>query len=112
MVPKFPNLFMMYGPNTNSPVIVFMHELQADFLVRAITAARRRRAPKIELRRSVYRRYNEWLQSEMEGSVWASANNYFKSATGRVVTQWPVSPTIYWALAKLTRPLAVTAKRR
>lgn len=111
MVPGFPNLFMMYGPNTNSPVIVFMHELQADFLVGAIRTGRRLRAPKIEVRRWVYRRYNAWLQSEMDGSVWATANNYFKSATGRVVTQWPVSPTVYWALAKLTRPLAVSVKR-
>ncbi len=112
MVPGFPNLFMMYGPNTNSPVIVFMHELQAKFMVGAIASARRWRAPKIEVRRWVHRRYNAWLQSAMEGSVWATANNYFKSSTGRVVTQWPVSPTVYWALARFTRPLAVTVKRR
>ncbi|MGV9914701.1 flavin-containing monooxygenase [Streptomyces tendae] len=112
MVPEFPNLFMMYGPNTNSPVIVFMHELQADFITGAIRAARRLRAPVVEVRSGVHRRYNAWLQSKMRGSVWTTANNYFKSATGHVVTQWPVSPTVYWALAKLTRPLALTLRKR
>jgi cation diffusion facilitator CzcD-associated flavoprotein CzcO len=104
-VPGFPNFFMMYGPNTNGPTIVFFHERQADFFVRAIRLAVRRRA-EIEVRPSVYRRYNDWLQSKMRGSVWESANNYFKSETGKVVTQWPVSPTTYWLLSRTTMRLS------
>jgi cation diffusion facilitator CzcD-associated flavoprotein CzcO len=101
-VPGFPNFFMIYGPNTNSPVTVFFLEAQARFALRSIQWVTRRRARSIEARSAVFEWFDRWLQRQMVGSVWASANNYFRTASGRVVTQWPVSPTRYWLLAKLT----------
>jgi cation diffusion facilitator CzcD-associated flavoprotein CzcO len=107
-VPNFPNFFMLYGPNTNSPVVLFFLERQAEYAIRAIKAARRRRAKKVAVRKTAYDRYNAWLAKQLEGSVWETSNNYYKSESGRVVTQWPVSPTVYWAITRI--PIRLTAK--
>ena len=42
-VPGFPNLFMLYGPNTNvgSNSVIFMLEAQAHYVVRALRYMRR-----------------------------------------------------------------------
>lgn len=100
-VPGFPNFFMMYGPNTNGGGVVFLLEQQAKFAARTITLARRLGARRVETRRSFYVRYNEWLQRKLRGTVFQSANNYFKSSTGRVVTQWPLTSFDYWLLSRL-----------
>ena len=110
-VPGFPNFFMMYGPNTNSPVTVFFLEQQARFAVRSIKWTKFRRRRSIEVRERSYRMFDVWLQKQMEGSVWTTANNYFRTASGRVVTQWPVSPTLYWLLTKLTPQIAAKTRR-
>lgn len=110
-VPCFPNFFMIYGPNTNSPVTVFFLEQQARFAVRAIKWTMLRGKRSIEVRRTAFQRFDAWMQRQMAGSVWATANNYFRTASGRVVTQWPVSPTLYWLLAKLTPEISAQTKR-
>ena len=107
MVPNFPNFFMLYGPNTNTPVVLFFLERQAEMAVRLIKRVRRRGATSVEVRASAHARFNRWLQRQMRGSVWETANNYYKSPSGRVVTQWPDSPTKYWMMTKFVAPLAV-----
>jgi cation diffusion facilitator CzcD-associated flavoprotein CzcO len=100
-VPRFPNFFMLYGPNTNNPVVLFFLERQAEFAVRSIRRVLRRGASAVEVKPLYHDIYNAWLQEHMRDSVWELANNYYKSRSGRVVTQWPVSPTVYWALSRL-----------
>jgi cyclohexanone monooxygenase len=35
----------------------------------------------------------------MDGTVWLTrCNNYFRAANGRVVTQWPRSARVFWAM--------------
>ncbi|MER7006083.1 NAD(P)/FAD-dependent oxidoreductase [Dactylosporangium sp. NPDC000555] len=105
-VPGFPNFFMIYGPNTNSPVTLFFLEAQARFALRSIRWVGRRGARSIEVRRSAFERFDSWVQDKMRGSVWATANNYFRTGSGRVITQWPNNPTWYWLLAKTTPELS------
>lgn len=103
-VPGFPNFFLLYGPNTNNPVIVFFLELQAELAVRMIRGCVARRATSVEVRPAVHDRFNRWLRRQMSGSVWETANNYYKSPTGRVVTQWPASAARYWFLIRFVAP--------
>ena len=100
-VPGFPNFFMMYGPNTNGGGVVFLLEQQARFAARSIKLAQRLGARQVDVRPSFYRRYNVWLQKKLRGTVFQTANNYFKSPTGRVVTQWPLTSFDYWFLSRL-----------
>jgi cation diffusion facilitator CzcD-associated flavoprotein CzcO len=97
-VPGFPNLFIMYGPGTNGGEIVWMLERQAEHAVRAVRRMIRTGVTAIEVKRRWADRYDRWLQSTMQGTSWAVSNNYFKSESGKIVTQWPYSPIVYRSL--------------
>ncbi|MGW0586340.1 flavin-containing monooxygenase [Streptosporangium sp. NPDC002607] len=100
MVDEMPNLFMMYGPNTNYYAPVFNFEQQAKFVVRSLREMRRRGASAVEVRPEAVRRLNRWLKRRLDASSFAQAPNYFRSASGRVVTQWPDGASVYWLLTR------------
>ena len=56
--------------------------------------------------------WNRWLQSRMRGTSWTMSNNYFTTASGKVVTQWPYGNSIYAVLTKLLGRVSETASRR
>jgi cation diffusion facilitator CzcD-associated flavoprotein CzcO len=107
MVPGFPNFFMLYGPNTNGgPGIAFMLERQAEYVAAAVRYLAASGRASVEVRPSFMRRYNAWLQRGIHGSAWELANNYFKTESGRVVTQFPYSGSLYWLLTRGLRRIA------
>jgi cation diffusion facilitator CzcD-associated flavoprotein CzcO len=99
-VPGFPNFFMMYGPGTNGGEIVWMLERQAEHTVRALRRMVGTGATAVEVKRRWADTYDRWLQWSVRDTAWVVSNNYFKSASGRVVTQWPYSPLGYWAMTR------------
>lgn len=104
-VDGFPNLYVLYGPNTNAMVAVFVLECQAAYAVRAVRRMARKRIASLEVRRSCVEWHNRWLEKRMERvPAWRESNNYYKSPSGRVVTQWPAGAYRY---ALLTRALLV-----
>jgi cation diffusion facilitator CzcD-associated flavoprotein CzcO len=111
-VPGFPNFFMLYGPGTNGGEIVIMLESQAEFAVRAITRMMRQRVTAVEVKPSFEARWYRWLQSKMVGTSWTMSRNYFTSATGKVVTQWPSTNLHYRMLTKLLGRVSETTRRR
>ncbi len=102
-VSGFPNLFMLYGPNTNGVnSILFMHEAQAHYVVRALRLMRRWRIGALDVREPAMRSYNEKLQAAMEGTVWlAGCTNYYAGPSGKIVTQLPFSAGEYWLRTRL-----------
>ena len=99
----FPNFYMLYGPNTNSMVAIFTLECQADYVVRAVRRMARRRIASLEVRQSYMDWHNRWLDKRMARvPAWTETSNYYKSPSGRVVTQWPAGAYRY---ALLTRTL-------
>jgi cation diffusion facilitator CzcD-associated flavoprotein CzcO len=100
----FPNLFMLYGPNTNNGSIISMLEIQIDYILRQIKRLERERLAFVDLRPEVESRYNDAMQQEIrEVAVWqASCGNYYSVASGRMVTQWP--HTIDEFCARTMRP--------
>ena len=40
----------------------------------------------------------------MEGTSWTMSNNYFTSPTGKIVTQWPHSCSVYRVFTKVFGP--------
>jgi cyclohexanone monooxygenase len=107
MVPGFPNFFIMYGPNTNSVPLVSFYEAQASFAAGLITRAAKTGKTVIDVRRSAFLIYNDWLQGQLSKTVWATANNYFRAGTGKIVSQWPFGATPYILGTKLLRRIAV-----
>ncbi len=94
----FPNLFMLYGPNTNGGnSIILMLEFQIDYVLRLISEIDGAAVDWIDVRREVMDEYNARLQQELESVVvWqAGANDYYRSDEGRIVTQWPHGFAVY-----------------
>ncbi|OBJ66060.1 flavin-containing monooxygenase, partial [Mycobacterium asiaticum] len=91
-VPGFPNMFLIYGPNTNlgSSSIILMMEQQAGY-IRQITAelARRGMGRAFEVRRDVEEAYDAAVQSRLENGVWTTCDSWYRTESGRVTTNWP-----------------------
>ncbi len=110
-VPEFPNFFMLYGPGTNGGELISMLEAQADYVVGALKRMQRRRASAIEVKPAFEALWFVWLQSRMKGTSWTMTTNYFRSATGKVVTQWPSGNLVYRLLTKMLGPISETTYR-
>jgi cyclohexanone monooxygenase len=92
-VPGYPNLFTLYGPNTNGVTsIIYVLEAQAGYVCRLLDAMRDGGFDAVEVRRDVHDCYNAEIQEAMDGTVWlANCNNYYRHPNGKVVTQFPYS---------------------
>jgi cation diffusion facilitator CzcD-associated flavoprotein CzcO len=112
-VAGYPNLFLLYGPNTNGVnSIIFMHEAQAHYVIRALRTMTRHRLGSLEVRRGVMQRYNRRIQAAMAGTVWtAGCHNYFRTERGKVVTQLPYSGGRYWLRTRFFRPWQYRTRR-
>jgi cation diffusion facilitator CzcD-associated flavoprotein CzcO len=95
VVPGYPNLFTLYGPNTNGVTsIIYILEAQAEFVRRTLDEMTRRGVRSIDVKREIHDRYNAEIQGAMQGTVWlANCNNYYRHPSGKVVTQFPYSGT-------------------
>ena len=87
----FPNLFMLYGPNTNNGSILFMLERQVEYLVRQIKRLEDEALAWLDVREDVETHYNEAMQRDIKTvEVWqANCGHYYNAKSGRMVTQWP-----------------------
>jgi cation diffusion facilitator CzcD-associated flavoprotein CzcO len=103
----FPNLFMLYGPNTNAGSIVYMIECQVDYVVRSLECMEREHLAWIDVRPDVMAAYNQQLQTDIgHVEVWqGGCSTYYRVPSGRIVTQWPHSMARYRELTATLDPL-------
>jgi cation diffusion facilitator CzcD-associated flavoprotein CzcO len=89
----FPNLFMLYGPNTNQGSLIPMIEYEAQYAVKAIQAMDAEGIDWLDVRPEVMDAYNERLQDAIdEVEVWkGGCSHYYLAESGRMVTQYPWS---------------------
>jgi cation diffusion facilitator CzcD-associated flavoprotein CzcO len=95
----FPNLFMLYGPNTNlgSNSIIFMVEQQVNYIVKCISKLFKHQLKAMEVNSDVLRAYNEKMQGDMAHTVWVGqCDSWYKNAAGKVTNNWPNSATNYF----------------
>jgi len=88
----FPNLFVLYGPNTNlgHSSIVYMLEAQIHYVLEALRVMRERDAAALEVRPDVQDAYNAEIDARMEHTVWnTGCSSWYIDATGRNATLWP-----------------------
>lgn len=96
-VAGFPNLFMLYGPNTNQGSILLMHEHGCDYIVRKLMHMRDNGIAWIDLRQEVQDEYNDALQRHLSTVevLQTIGTRYYRAASGRIVTQWPYTMAQY-----------------
>jgi cation diffusion facilitator CzcD-associated flavoprotein CzcO len=100
----FPNLFMLYGPNTNADSIITMIEYQVDHVLRQIQRIAREGLAWIDVKPGAMAAYNAEIQREIAAiEPWqAGCTDYYRAPSGRIVTQWPRSmPALERALSGL-----------
>ena len=92
----FPNLFMLYGPNTNNGSIIYMIECQVHYVMEMLDAMDEHDLAWVDVRRDVSDRYNEEIQRALDDvEVWQSGVNGYYRVGDRIVTQWPGSMSSY-----------------
>jgi len=93
----FPNLFMLYGPNTNNGSIITMIEYQVDHALQHIQRIASENLAWVDIKPEPMATYNAKIQRDIEGiEPWqAGCNSYYRSPSGRVVTQWPHSMSTF-----------------
>ncbi len=101
-VPGFPNLFLLYGPNTNlgHSSILFMVERQVAWALRRIRAG-----VQVDVDPAAATRYQAGVERRMGGTVWsAGCRSWYKTPEGRVTNNWPSYTVRYWWETKRPRP--------
>ncbi|MEV0685271.1 NAD(P)/FAD-dependent oxidoreductase [Nocardia sp. NPDC050378] len=111
LVPEMPNFFMMYGPNTNGGAIVTHLEAQAGYIASAVQHLQRTGATALEVSVRAHRIFNDVIQKRLSGTSFEKANNYYKSDSGRVITQWSDGAIIYSALTRVLRRVVWRTER-
>lgn len=92
LVAGYPNLFTLYGPNTNGVnSIIYVHEVQTTFIRHILDVMGGQGARAVEVTADAQRGYNDEIQAAMVGKVWLACTNYFRHPSGKVVTQLPFS---------------------
>ncbi|GIN03515.1 4-hydroxyacetophenone monooxygenase [Planomonospora venezuelensis] len=106
-VPHFPNLFLLYGPNTNlgHNSVVFMIESQVRYIMGCLPYLADR-GP-MEVRPEAMESWRRSLERAMDGMVWqAGCASWYKNAAGRVTNNWPGPTPLYRRLTRAPRPAA------
>ena len=106
-VPDFPNLFFMYGPNTNlgSGSVIYLMEAQADHVVAAVKRLRRGAVSVLEVRRKVFTDFMTAVRTGQPGTVWASGcDSWYKQADGLDTHNWPWSMSRYRRMTRRVGP--------
>jgi cation diffusion facilitator CzcD-associated flavoprotein CzcO len=90
-VSGFPNMFLMYGPNTNTSggSIIFFEEAQAAYLRQALERLRSRTSAAIDVRPEVQDAGDRALQARFAGTAWTRCDSWYRDERGRIVANWP-----------------------
>ncbi|MGH9235414.1 MAG: NAD(P)-binding protein [Acidimicrobiales bacterium] len=108
-IPGFPNLFCLYGPNTNIVIngsIIYFSECEADYIVDSVRMLLENGSRSMDCRVDVHDAYNERIDDKNRAMAWgaSSVNSWYKNATGRVAQNWPFSLLEYWQQTRHADP--------
>ncbi|MEO0818183.1 MAG: NAD(P)/FAD-dependent oxidoreductase [Pseudomonadota bacterium] len=91
-VAGFPNLFVLYGPNTNlgHNSITYMLERQVEYVLKAFDALDGAGARAMSPKQAAQSAWNHNLQRALEGTVWADpgCNSWYKNDGGLITQNW------------------------
>lgn len=91
-VTGFPNLFMLYGPNTNlsHSSLVYMLESQARYILQGIRALLDQRLLFLNVKSSRQVGYSAKIQEKLKNTIWNSGcSSWYQTASGKNTISWP-----------------------
>lgn len=104
-VPRFPNFFVMYGPNTNIGTggsIIFQAETWSRYIADLVKTMIERDIAVAEVTDDACDSYNERLDERLTQMVWSvsPAGTWYRNRAGRVTTNMPWTTFEYWAMTQ------------
>jgi len=101
--PGFPNLFFLYGPNSNlghGGSIIFISELQVRYILTLLMKMIEDGIKEIDCQQDVHDAYNQRLDSEHDSLIWThpGTGSWYKNKNGRIVSIMPWRLVDYWKL--------------
>ena len=99
--PNYPNLFFMYGPNTNIVVngsIIFFSECETHYIMKCLRHLIENNLASMECKDKPFLAYNEFIDTSNQNMAWGAStvNAWYKNAQGRVTQNWPGSLVEFW----------------
>lgn len=96
-VSGFPNLFFLYGPNTNlgHSSIIVMIESQVRYILSCLEQMKERGIAAVDVLPQTQERYNREMQERLAGSSWATVGDSWYVHNGKVTNNWPGRTTEY-----------------
>jgi cation diffusion facilitator CzcD-associated flavoprotein CzcO len=91
-VPGFPNMFLLYGPNTNGGTgsVIYTIESGTRHVIAALRELERADARRIELRREAAERFDRELRAALRETVWhTGCTSWYVDEKGNDPSQWP-----------------------
>ena len=106
-VPGFPNMFLLYGPNTNGGTgsVIYTIEAGVNHVISALRELDRADARRIELRREAAERFDRELRAALAETVWhTGCTNWYVDENGHDPNQWPWTWSAYRRRAAQIEP--------
>jgi 4-hydroxyacetophenone monooxygenase len=108
-IPGFPNLFCLYGPNTNIVIngsIVYFSECGVRYVLGCLGTLLIGNHAALEVRADVFEDFNERVDAENALMAWgcSDVNSWYKNEHGHVAQNWPFTLLEYWQRTRAPDP--------
>jgi 4-hydroxyacetophenone monooxygenase len=103
MIPGCPNLWTLYGPNSNGGLLVpAFQEMETHYALKCIERLILDGKSSIDVKDEPYQQYNEMIDERNQRMAWSDprAQNYYWTKFGRSATQNPLTPLEMWSLLR------------
>ena len=112
-VPGFPNLFCMYGPNTNTGhggSGFGLAQSQSRYITAAITLLTETKVTSMECKQAALDEYIDRMDTEHQELIWThpGMSTYYRNTSGRVVSVMPWRLVDYWNMTEKPEPADFT----
>jgi 4-hydroxyacetophenone monooxygenase len=100
-VPGFPNLFCLYGPNTNIVIngsIIYFSECGVRYILGCLGLLLGGSHRALDVRKDVHDAFNEQVDAENARMAWgwSDVSSWYKNEHGHVAQNWPFTLLEYW----------------
>jgi len=108
-IPGFPNLFCLYGTNTNIVVngsIAFFSECEVRYIIGCIKLLLEKGRAAIDCKQDVHDAYNARIDAGNAAMAWGTpkVTSWYKNSKGRVTQNWPFTLLEFWSLTRNPNP--------
>lgn len=100
-IPGYPNLFTLYGPNTNIVVngsTIFFAECEMRYVMGCLRLLLDGGTTSMDVRRDAHDAYNERIDRGNALMAWSTSGvtSWYKNADGHVTQNWPFTLREFW----------------